>query len=68
VFSVCCPRHQRRVLLSPDDILSLSPAPGGGFLIGYRCSCGYEGQWPAGDGEDDRNENCEESWNQRMAG
>ena len=64
MFSVCCPRHKQQVLLSPDEILSLSPAPGGGFVIGYRCFCGYEGQWPAGDCD----EKCEESWNHRMAG
>jgi hypothetical protein len=64
MFSVCCPRHQRRVLLSPDDILSLSPAPDGGFVITYRCFCGYEGRSPAGEPE----ENCEESWKHRMAG
>jgi hypothetical protein len=52
------------VLLTAAEILSLSPAPGGGFVIGYRCFCGYEGQWSPGDCE----ENCEESWNHRMAG
>jgi hypothetical protein len=60
VFAVDCPRHQRRVLLSTADILSLAPAPGGGFVIGYRCSCGYEGEWSPSD--------CEEQWNERMAG
>ena len=64
MFSVCCPRHQRRVLLGPDDILSLQPAPGGGFVIAYRCFCGYEGQWPPAGSEG----NCEQSWKQRMAG
>ena len=60
MFAVDCPRQQRRVLLSTADILSLTPAPGGGFVIGYRCSCGYEGQWPPSE--------CEEKWNDRMAG
>jgi hypothetical protein len=60
MFSVRCPRHGREVLLGPSDILSLGPDPDGGFTIGYRCSCGYEGEWPPS--------NCEESWNERMAG
>ena len=64
MFSVCCPRHQQRVLLTAAEILSLSPAPGGGFVIGYRCFCGHQGQWSPGDCD----ENCEESWNHRMAG
>ena len=65
MFSVCCPRHRQRVLLGPSEILSLSPAPGGGFVIGYRCFCGYEGQSAPDAGEE---ENCEERWNHRMAG
>jgi hypothetical protein len=48
------------VLLGPSDILALSPAPEGGFTISYRCSCGYEGEWPPAP--------CEERWNERMAG
>jgi len=68
VFSVCCPQHGRRVLLSAGDIRSLSPAPGGGFVIAYRCFCGYEGRSPADDRETDCDENCEERWNHRMAG
>jgi hypothetical protein len=64
MFSVYCPRHQRRVLLTSAEIVSLSPAAGGGFDIGYRCFCGYEGRWPPSDCD----EHCEESWNDRMAG
>ena len=60
MFSVRCPRHRRRVLLGAADILSLDPAPGGGFVIAYRCTCGYEGEWPPAD--------CEETWPDRMAG
>ena len=60
MFSVRCPRHGREVLLGPSDIRSLDPAPGGGFTIGYRCSCGYDGHWPP--------TACEESWDHRMAG
>lgn len=60
MFSVRCPRHGRLVLLGPSDILSLEPDPDGGFVIGYRCSCGYEGYWPPAP--------CEESWTDRMAG
>jgi hypothetical protein len=48
------------VLLGPSNILSLGPAPDGGFTIGYRCSCGYEGHWPP--------ITCEEAWPDRMAG
>jgi hypothetical protein len=61
MFSVCCPRHRRRVLLTAGEILSLSPAPAGGFVVGFRCFCGYEGLWFPSGGE----ENCE---NDRMAG
>jgi lysyl-tRNA synthetase class I len=60
VFSVRCPAHGRWVLHDATDILSLEPAPGGGFTIGYRCSCGHEGQWPPAAGE--------VRWNERMAG
>jgi len=60
MFSVSCPRHGRDVLLGPSHILSLEPAPDGGFTIGYRCSCGYEGHWPP--------ITCEEPWSNRMAG
>jgi hypothetical protein len=60
MFSVRCPRHGRQILLDSSDILSLTPDPEGGFTIGYRCSCGYEGYWPP--------DPCEEPWNQRMAG
>ncbi|MEW6473044.1 MAG: hypothetical protein AB1679_12305 [Actinomycetota bacterium] len=60
MFSVHCPRHGREVLLGPSDIRSLGPAPDGGFTIGYRCSCGYEGYWPP--------IICEEPWSERMAG
>ena len=58
MFAVRCPRHRRRVLLGTADIRSLDPGPDGGFVIGYRCSCGYEGRWP--EGQDDEQE--------RMAG
>jgi hypothetical protein len=60
VFSVRCPRHRHRVLLSPTDIVSLAPSPDGGFVISYRCTCGYEGEWPPTHSEDE--------WNDRMAG
>jgi hypothetical protein len=60
MFTVFCPRHHRRVLLSVADIRSLEPAPAGGFIIGYRCTCGHEGLWPEAPGEDD--------WQERMAG
>ena len=66
MFSVCCPRHRQRVLLGPSEITSLSPAPSGGFIIGYRCFCGYEGR-SALDGHCE-DENCEERWDNRMAG
>jgi len=65
MFSVRCPRHRRWVLLGPADIVAIGPAPGGGFAIGYRCSCGYEGRWPAGPGEEGHRE---EAWKDRMAG
>jgi hypothetical protein len=45
MFSVHCPRHRRRVLLGPGDIVSIGPDAGGGFTLGYRCTCGYEGRW-----------------------
>jgi hypothetical protein len=48
------------VLLGVADIRSLEPASGGGFIVGYRCTCGYEGRSPATPGEDD--------WQERMAG
>jgi hypothetical protein len=48
------------VLLGPSDILTIGPAPDGGFAIGYRCPCGYEGHWPPIPGE--------EEWKDRMAG
>ena len=64
MFSVFCPRHGRWVLLGPSDILALEPAPDGGLAIGYRCSCGYEGRWPAAPGEDAG----EDGWKDRMAG
>ena len=61
MFSVHCPRHRHAVLLGPSDILSIGPAaPGGGLTIGYRCTCGYEGQWPP--------VSCEEEVAERMAG
>jgi hypothetical protein len=60
VFSVRCPRHRRWVLLGPSDIVTIGPGPHGGFGIGYRCTCGYEGQWPPAP--------CEEEWKDRMAG
>lgn len=60
MFSVRCPRHRRWVLLGTSDIVSLGPAPNGGMVIGYRCTCGYEGQWPT--------DPSEEEWNNRMAG
>jgi hypothetical protein len=52
MFAVYCPRHQRRVLLDTSNIVSLTGAPDGQFVIGYRCTCGYEGQWPQRSGED----------------
>jgi len=60
VFSVRCPRHRRWVLLGPDDIRSLAAVADGGFAVGYRCTCGYEGEWPP--------THCEDEWNNRMAG
>jgi hypothetical protein len=60
MFSVRCPRHGRWVLLDPSCILTLEPAPDGGFAIGYRCTCGYEGHWPA--------TTCEDASKERMAG
>ncbi|HYH49735.1 MAG TPA: hypothetical protein VEG38_09320 [Acidimicrobiia bacterium] len=60
MFAVRCPQHGRDVLLGISDIVSLDPAPAGGFTIGYRCSCGYEGYWPP--------TSWEESCNERMAG
>jgi hypothetical protein len=52
-------------LLGPSEITSLSPAPGGGFVIGYRCFCGHEGRSGPGGCEDEK---CEERWDDRMAG
>ena len=49
MFSVHCPRHRRRVLLGPTDIVSIGPAPDGRFTLGYRCTCGHEGDWPVPD-------------------
>jgi hypothetical protein len=43
MFSVHCPRHRRRVLLGPTDIISVGPGPDGGFTLGYRCTCGHQG-------------------------
>jgi len=60
MFSAHCPRHRRVVLLGPSDLLTIDPADGGGFVIGYRCTCGYEGQWPP--------VSCEEEVAERMAG
>lgn len=61
MFSVRCPRHGRVVLLGPSDIRSIGPSlPDGGLAIGYRCTCGYEGQWPPAP--------WEEEWPDRMAG
>jgi len=54
VFSVRCPRHRRFVLLGPSDILALNPGSDGGFSLSYRCTCGYEGEWPPAP--------CEETW------
>jgi hypothetical protein len=48
------------VLLSPSDIVTIGPGADGGFVIGYRCTCGYEGHWPPNRGE--------EEWQDRMAG
>jgi hypothetical protein len=59
MFAVHCPRHGRDVLLGISDIRSLDANADGGFTIGYRCTCGYEGHWPA---------SGEESWDERMAG
>jgi hypothetical protein len=60
MFAVHCPRHGRQVLLGISDLRSLDPAPDGGFSIGYRCTCGYEGLWPPA--------SSEELWDSRMAG
>lgn len=60
MFAVHCPRHGREVLLGVADIRSLDTAPDGGFTIGYRCTCGYEGHWPRS--------TSEEPWRERMAG
>ena len=46
VFAVPCPRHGRWVLLDAGAIRALDPAPGGGFAIHYRSTCGYERRWP----------------------
>jgi hypothetical protein len=46
VFAVPCPREQCWVLLDATAIRALGRAPGGGFVIHYGCSCGYEGVWP----------------------
>ena len=51
MFAVPCPRHRSRVLLDPGAIRALEPAPGGGFVIHYRCTCGHEGCWPETAGE-----------------
>lgn len=61
MFSVFCPGHRRTVLLGAADIRALEPAPGGGFVVAYRCSCGHEGQWPSPVGG-------EGVWHDRMAG
>jgi lysyl-tRNA synthetase class I len=55
VFAVWCPRHGRRVLLGPSDIIGIDAASDAGFVIEYRCSCGHEGRFPAtgGDGGGD---------------
>jgi hypothetical protein len=60
MFAVRCPRHGRQVLLGISDIRSLDSAPEGGFTVGYRCTCGYEGYWPP--------VGWEESCSDRMAG
>jgi len=60
VLSVHCPRHRRWVLLGPSDMMTIGPGADGGFAIGYRCTCGYEGHWPPTP--------YEEEWQDRMAG
>ena len=60
MFSVHCARHGRVVLLAVSDLLTIGAAADGGFVIGYRCTCGFEGQWPPAP--------CEEQRNERMAG
>lgn len=42
VFSVCCPYHETRVLLSPSNILEMEHRPGG-VAVRYRCWCGHAG-------------------------
>jgi hypothetical protein len=42
MFSVHCPNHGGRVLLSEEAILSLELVEGG-IDLHYRCTCGYEG-------------------------
>jgi len=77
MFSVHCPRHGGVVLLGPADILTLGPDGGGAFALGYRCTCGYEGQWPPVSGEPGgmggvppttAARAAREEWPERMAG
>jgi hypothetical protein len=46
MFSVYCPRHGARVLLSVDNILALNNDPDG-LTLRWRCSCGQTGISPA---------------------
>ncbi len=42
MFSVECPRHRARVLLSPESIVALVSAPDG-IELHWRCTCGQTG-------------------------
>jgi hypothetical protein len=46
MFSVYCPKHGARVLLSVDNILALINDPDG-VRLRWRCSCGQTGISPA---------------------
>jgi hypothetical protein len=47
VFSVDCPRHGRRVLVSNRRILSVNE-DATGLVVRYRCWCGDEGEFRTG--------------------
>lgn len=47
MFSVECPRHGARVLLSPESIVALVPGVDG-IDVQWRCTCGHTGVWRAG--------------------
>ncbi len=47
MFDVFCEEEKIRVLLSSQNILSINKTSSGLEII-YRCSCGHQGVWRAG--------------------